>query len=301
LTYPNLSPKPVFIVGNKRSGSTLLVNMLNEHPHVAITHESDIVWALYQCRHGAPDAFEPFPFDAPRGLEALIASYGDPLRELIPPRPTPERLRNAFFEIQRRVIERGTAVHIPLKSAKELVWIGDKKPVQHASPELCRFILELFPSAKFIHVIRHPSAVAASQQEAARTWPVVPDYWKEQPAAVFDRWRIHEEWVLELKASLPGQVQSVRLEDLCVNPKEEMSKLFALLKLPITNELKERLTAFVYRSPNAKYLNRCTSPTPAVERIMELYGYTSDLLSMPPCKDPAASEFGNSLGAQSNR
>jgi hypothetical protein len=301
LTYPILSPNPVFIVGNKRSGSTLLVNMLNEHPQLAITHESDIVWALYQCRQGAPDAFESFPFDAPRGLEALVASYGDALRQLISPRPTLEHLRNAFFEIQRRVIERGTAIHVPLKSTEELVWIGDKKPVQHASPELRRFILELFPGARFIHVIRHPSAVAASQQEAARTWPVVPDYWKAPPAVILDRWRIHEEWVLELKASLPGHLQTVRLEDLCVNPKEEMSKLFALLNLPIANDLEERLTTFVYRSPNAKYVSRCASPTRAAQRIMELYGYTSDLLSTAPGKDPAAAEFGNSLGAQLNR
>jgi hypothetical protein len=300
LTYPILSPNPVFIVGNKRSGSTLLVNMLNEHPHIAVTHESDIIWALYQCRQGTPDAFETFPFDAPRGLEALLASYGDALRELISPRPTPERLRNAFFEIQRRVIERGTAVHVPLKSAGELAWIGDKKPVQHASPELRRFILELFPGAIFIHVIRHPSAVAASQQEAARTWPVVPDYWRV-PAVLFDRWRIHEEWVLELKAAFPRQIRTVRLEDLCANPKEEISKLFALLKLPITIPLQERLITFVYRAPNAKYLNRCASPPPAVARIMEMYGYTSDLLSTALCKDPAAAEFGNSLGAQLNR
>ncbi|MBA3483982.1 MAG: sulfotransferase, partial [Pirellulales bacterium] len=54
-------------MGNKRSGSTLLVNMLNEHPEVCVTHESDIIWTLYQCRHGMPKQFRSFELDAPRG------------------------------------------------------------------------------------------------------------------------------------------------------------------------------------------------------------------------------------------
>jgi hypothetical protein len=270
------SPKPVFIVGNKRSGSTLLVNMLNEHPQVAITHESDIMWALYQCRNGAPATFRRFPFDAPRGLEALIASYGDALRKLLSPQPTRALLRKAYFDIQKRVIEQGTAVHVPLKSLAGVAWIGDKKPVQQAAPELRRFILQLFPEARFIHVIRHPAAVVASMQEAARTWPITPNYWKDESAEIVERWRIHEEWVLELKALLPGRVHTIRLEDLCATPVDEMSKAITLLELETSRTLLERIATFVYSAPNAKYAGWSAPPLAAAKRIMDIYGYTTD-------------------------
>jgi hypothetical protein len=267
-------PKPLFIVGNKRSGSTLLVNMLNEHPEVAVTHETDIVWALYQCQNGAPQEFRTFPWDAPRGLEAMTATYGDAIRDLISAQPTTEELRRAFFEIQRRAIEDGTKVHVPLKRTPGLTWIGDKKPVQHSSPELRKFMCRLFPDATFLHIIRHPFAVVASKQEAARKWPITPNYWKTQAAEVLDRWCVHEEWTLELKELLPDRVHTVRLEDLCACPIEQMSKLFTMIGLEASSTLLERLAGFVYSSPNEKYLRCLTPPSAQAERIMTIYGYS---------------------------
>jgi hypothetical protein len=272
------APKPLFIVGNKRSGSTLLVNMLNEHPQVAVTHETDIVWALYQCQNGAPQDFRPFLWDAARGLEAMIAAFGETIRELISAQPTTDELRCAFFEIQRRAIEDGTKVHVPLKSAAGLTWIGDKKPVQNSSPELRKFMLQLFPDATFVHIIRHPFAVVASKQEAARQWPITPNYWKADATEVLDRWCVHEEWTLELKELLPNRVHTVRLEDLCARPVEQMSKLLTMIGLEASGALLERLAGFVYSSPNEKY-SRCLTPRSAqAERIMTIYGYsTADL------------------------
>ena len=40
----------LFIVGNKRSGSTHLMRLLNLHENIFVTNESDIVWVLY-CYH----------------------------------------------------------------------------------------------------------------------------------------------------------------------------------------------------------------------------------------------------------
>ena len=39
-------PKPLFIMGNKRSGSTLMADLLNSHANVFVSHESDIAWIL---------------------------------------------------------------------------------------------------------------------------------------------------------------------------------------------------------------------------------------------------------------
>jgi LPS sulfotransferase NodH len=42
-------PRPLFIMGNKRSGSTLVTDLLNAHPRVFVSHESDVAWLLYQA------------------------------------------------------------------------------------------------------------------------------------------------------------------------------------------------------------------------------------------------------------
>lgn len=48
--YTNDSESPVFIVGCMRSGTTLLRQMLNSHPHLAIFHESYIFRSWYLLR-----------------------------------------------------------------------------------------------------------------------------------------------------------------------------------------------------------------------------------------------------------
>jgi hypothetical protein len=277
-------------VGNKRSGSTLLVNMLNDHPDVCITHESDIIWTLYQCRDGMPKQFRSFEFDAPRGMNALLNSFGPMIGELLRETPSPAQWTNAFFEIQRRVIELGTAVHVTLKTAKGLKWIGDKKPVQHASPEISAFILSNFTDARFVHIVRHPAAVVASQQEAARTWPVTPQYWHGRAEQVLERWRVQEEWVLELKASLPQRTHTLRLEDLCARPAEQMDGLFAFLDLESSHALRERMLQYVYARPNEKYAGFALPQVDGVQRIMDIYGYsTGELGCIPTAGSPSSS------------
>ena len=39
---------PLFIIGNKRWGTSQLVRMLNLHPLMFVSDESDISWILYQ-------------------------------------------------------------------------------------------------------------------------------------------------------------------------------------------------------------------------------------------------------------
>ena len=51
-------PKPLFIMGNKRSGSTLMTDLLNSHANVFVSHESDIAWILYQARAGRPARYQ---------------------------------------------------------------------------------------------------------------------------------------------------------------------------------------------------------------------------------------------------
>jgi len=44
--------RPLFFIGNKRSGTSKLVHYLNQHPEVFVTNESDVAWFLYQIEEG---------------------------------------------------------------------------------------------------------------------------------------------------------------------------------------------------------------------------------------------------------
>jgi len=50
-----------FAAGNKRSGSTLMVRLLNLHPEVLVTHEADTSWIVYQMVKQMN--FEGYPLD----------------------------------------------------------------------------------------------------------------------------------------------------------------------------------------------------------------------------------------------
>ena len=79
-----LGPKPLFIIGNKRSGTTLVTDLLNSHPNVFVSHEADIAWILFQARmadgslRDAPFGQQTdagFNFDVPRARK-IMEIYG---------------------------------------------------------------------------------------------------------------------------------------------------------------------------------------------------------------------------------
>lgn len=251
--------RPLFFVGNKRSGTSHLVRLLNLHPQVFVSHESDVVWALYQFSHNQP--FHAHPWDSDRGLRHTLESCGDLFRRERSPREN-------LLAIQQRLMETGTPF-LPPQTKTELLWIGDKKPFQHADPRLVAFILEHFPDAHFLHIVRHPFAVAMSSDRFNESRG--GDFWLgftlEEKV---ERWTFHEQQVLSLRQKLPDRVHSLRYEDLCEHTSAELSRVFALLQLPADpGMLKE---AMRQTRPAAHHIPvvRCSAET---ARIAASYGY----------------------------
>ena len=143
-----------FIQGNKRSGSSHLVRLLNMHRQVFISHESDVIWILYQLHTHNNMHFSKYPFDGPVGMESTLRESYHILNEN-------NSLTEKFFAIQKLLMEKGI-LGLPPMTKTDVVWVGDKKPYQYADPKLVEFILDIFPEAHFIHLIRHPFAVAKS-------------------------------------------------------------------------------------------------------------------------------------------
>ena len=73
-------PRPLFLVGSKRSGSTLLANLLNVHSQVFVTHEADPAWILYQLFSGRSKPLERYADDDAKGMIASLEECGEILR-----------------------------------------------------------------------------------------------------------------------------------------------------------------------------------------------------------------------------
>jgi len=212
--------RPLFIIGNKRSGTSQLVRILNLHPNIFITHESDIVWILHQFHNGQP--FSAHPWDSETGMKHTLAAAGHLLQRDKTPWEN-------FQAVVKHLMEQGTPWLKPLDKP-DLRWIGDKKPFQHIDPQLVPFILENFPDALFLHIVRHPCAVAASSDKFNESG--IGDFWMDMSLEEkVERWAYNEKLVQAMQEKLKDRVHHLRYEDLCRRTEEELSAVFGFLGL----------------------------------------------------------------------
>jgi hypothetical protein len=251
--------RPLFVVGNKRSGTSQLVRVLNLHPQIFVSHESDVAWILYQFHR--EQTFRGHPWDSQRGMWITLKNAGHLLRRDATPREN-------FLAVQTAVMEIGNPWQAGQKKT-DLLWIGDKKPMQHTDPELLKFILQHFPDARFLHIVRHPFEVVASSDRFNQTKD--GDFWLGlSPEEKLERWAFHEGRVLQLRESLPDRVHSLRYEDLCRETEKELSGIFRFLQVtPDPHALKE--AARQTRLP-ARVASPIASSQEA-SRIAAIYGY----------------------------
>jgi hypothetical protein len=247
--------KAVFIVGNKRSGSTQLMELLNLHPNIFVSNESDIIWILYRFHHHLD--IIPYPWDTPVGMDQTLEKY----RNLLSKDKTP--FEN-FVTIQTTLMKDGF-IRIKPMHKENLLWIGDQKPFQQIDPEILPFIKANFPGAKFIHLIRHPFPVVKSSQV------FVGNLWKGMTAEqILQRWTMHENWVKLEKAKNEVPMITVRYEDIISHPQREMQRMFDFLAVDYDKTLLQ----------TARKITRSTLkphpplPCPAeTQAIMAEYGY----------------------------
>jgi len=142
------------------------MRLLNLHPEVFISNESDIVWILYNFHKGIP--IKPYPHDSPGGFQAAIKTAESILDKNLSPLENYERfqkhlMRNGFLKMKG--VEK-----------EKLSYIGDQKPYQNIDPELMPFILELFPNAKFLHILELNEICWRNRRSPMERYERVRDY-----------------------------------------------------------------------------------------------------------------------------
>lgn len=212
---PGASP-PLFIIGNPRSGTTLLRLMLTCHRRIVIPPECGFaVWyrERYEgwpdlCRR-EPDLLARFADDvlAARKFETWGLSREVLLASLAPRRPAsyPEAVEAVYLLYAARV-----------KPAAAR-W-GDKNNfhIDHI-PEIDR----MFPEARFLHIVRDGRSVACSYRALhgrhldSRYAPKLP----REVDVIAHEWGCNVEKVRRAFASLaPGRTMEIRFEDLVTDP-----------------------------------------------------------------------------------
>lgn len=150
----------LFIMGNKRSGSTLLMYLLNTHPNIYISNESDLIWILYQLNKEVKPV--PYTYDSPKGFNSTMRIFNQDI-----PYSKKKSIAELFFTMQLEIMQKGINSIGSLKKNK-IKYIGDQKPFQHSDPELVEFIEKEFKKPKYIHIIRDPNKVIRSCQNFSK-------------------------------------------------------------------------------------------------------------------------------------
>jgi len=251
--------RPLFLIGNKRSGTSQLVRVLNMHRQVFVSHESDISWILYQFHSDEP--FRAHSWDSDKGMRFTLERWGHLLRRGASPWEN-------FLAVQMSIMETGSP-WLAAQNKTGLQWVGDKKPMQHTDPELLKFVLQHFPEAHFLHIVRHPFEVVASSGRFNRT--AHGDFWLElSQEEKAERWAFHEQQVLQLRETLPGRVHSLRYEDFCRETERELSEVFKFLQVQPDSAALRKAARRTWPPARAIPAISCSAET---RRIAAFYGY----------------------------
>jgi hypothetical protein len=205
-------PDPiVFVGGSERSGTTLLRNMLNAHPALAVPNESPFVYRTYRdmaaCGREGDLGFalqllpETSRFKQwrlpPDQLESVLDEH--------PPSTYADLIRATFVAYARW---RGKP-HAGDKTTGNARWFP--------------WLAAQFPSSRFVHVLRDPREVCMSRAvQIFNTGGLV---------GAARHWRDH---VGAARAAMPGlgdRVLEVRYEQLIASPREQLQRLTEFLEI----------------------------------------------------------------------
>lgn len=202
-------------VGCGRSGTTLLRNIFDSHSSLAMTHESHFIgpMARFRSRYESTSGFDVDAFIADLYADSNFVRQG--LRE--------ETVRSALDAKSPHDYPSAVrAVFSAFAAAEGKELYGDKTP---GSVTQIVLLAELFPEAKFVHIIRDGRAVALSYLER-------PEWGPETMAEAAHHWKNR---VRRGRAGGgvvgPDRYMEVRYEDVVADPEAVAREVCSFLGL----------------------------------------------------------------------
>jgi len=210
---------PVFVVGVDRSGTTLLNMMLDAHPDLLITYEQRTIITFYKKLTSYGD----LSLEKNR-IELITDILADKNVKLNFPNASLADFDLNECQTFTNIIK--NLYGIALEEQGKLIW-GDKDPIYTQHIEILN---EIFPNAKFIHLIRDGRDVALSlvtKKWGPTTFTNAIMYWERT---------IHMTRRL-LRMINNAQTIELKYEDLVTEPEANLRKLCEFLQLEYNDKM----------------------------------------------------------------
>lgn len=224
---PEAVRSPIFIVGFPRSGTTLLRSIIGQHPRIHLFNQTEIVLSIYQAGYNIHSTFD---------LEARTRVYEDLktgtgrryLTEL------PEDLLDHIFTSNDEMTFKTFYESLLPHPANTDIW-GTKT---HWNLLFVPDLLQIYPQALFIHILRdgRASALSGAKKSIARSEQVTTTAFSDDELTVenafdeglrrIERWKVWLRFSEQLSASCPaGSFLQVKFEDLLAEPAATVQKI----------------------------------------------------------------------------
>lgn len=205
--FAQLVAPPVFIVGAARSGTTWVHDIFQAHPDVATAYETFLF-----TQNGLGSFFSQTHSSPHHGIGRLFEEG-----ELT------DYIRQIAIDILSKVIE------------PQHQYLVEKSPNHIESVGIIR---QIFPTAKFIHLVRDGRDVYISVRAATRSW--MPN-WKNTFARSVrvhaGSWRSEIEKAQQAQQQLGGDFMQITYEELHHDPKAGYQKLFDFAGVPYDGQI----------------------------------------------------------------
>jgi hypothetical protein len=287
---------PVFILGFGRSGTTHLHNLMwtdgrfgvvtnyqaNVHPvalagrrwlhdylagrmparrpmdnvavHLDGPQEEEI--ALVNATADAPLHFMSFPRALPGIYDRWVTDLGSDAGDV-------ETWKRHYLEVLR----------------KATILSGGKRLVLKTPPNTGRIpvLLELFPEARFVHIVRSPYRVYQSMRNMYRKMlpgQVLQRFeWDDIDAWVVDAYRLlMTKYLDDRKRIPPDHLVEIRYEDLDARPLEVLPTVYETLGLPSFESVRPRIEGYL-EGLGTFEKNRFTYPDDVIRTVNENWGF----------------------------
>lgn len=217
---PALVDPPIFIVGHARCGTTWLFDIVTSHPAVA-------------------GVFESWMFTYSNGFSPLLrAHFGDGLLA------TKEKIIGRRSGLSQ-MITRGEAFEAV--RSLSLDWLGrslgpGQRFVVEKGPMDYDLVHELFPDARYVHILRDGRDATVSVMAASRSWaPEIIPHIGNSVSAAARLWRDEVGAIRELAGWAGERFYEVRYEELRREPRPIARRVFDFLGIPTSDEQIEQI------------------------------------------------------------
>ncbi|MCP8686260.1 sulfotransferase family protein [Marinobacterium sedimentorum] len=225
---------PVFVIGFPRSGTTLARAVVGAHPEIGMVNEPELIYALFRDGSLKPH-FDPSEIESLLSRMDVVGLCGAHLAGL--PAETAQNLSQ-----QQGTLELQALYESLLPKPDTPVW-GEKSLNNNF---FVAQLLELYPDAVFVSVVRDPRAVLLSLAiKRGLAEETDEDLKILHPVELLKMLEIESyKWQLWNRIALQNERQvktgkwlSLRYEDLVADPESGMKKLCAMLGLAFDEQM----------------------------------------------------------------